>query len=72
MSNASWVAQVDAIFNKWLAEVEQEFPYGVDHDQAFAAWQDGYSIAEYVIQLEDNYEPPDPWAHVDFPFAENH
>jgi hypothetical protein len=51
-----WNAQVDKIYQRWLLDVETAIK-GRDiylpYHEARAAFWDGYSVAEYVIRLED-------------------
>jgi hypothetical protein len=48
----SFVKERDRIFESWLSEVERMLDWHPDHDDAFAAWTNGYSAVEYAAELK--------------------
>ena len=48
----SFVEERDRIFERWLSEVERLLDRHLDRDDAFAAWTNGYSVAEYAAELK--------------------
>ena len=48
---ASYVCEREQIFLCWLENVERLLGRHVDHDAAFEAWGDGYSVREYAGEV---------------------
>ena len=46
----SFAQEREVIFSRWLAEAEQLLGHRADRDNAYAAWTDGYSAAEYAAE----------------------
>jgi hypothetical protein len=42
----------ERIFGRWLSEVERLLDRHLDRDAAYEAWADGYSAAEYAVNVE--------------------
>jgi hypothetical protein len=47
----SYVEERERIFERWVSEVEQLVDRQLDRDQAFEAWANGYSAAEYAAEV---------------------
>ena len=48
----SFVEERDRIFERWVSEVERLLDRHLDRDDAFAAWTNGNSVAEYAAELK--------------------
>jgi hypothetical protein len=48
----SFEQERERIFRCWLSEVERLLDRHLDRDAAYEAWADGYSIAEYPVNVE--------------------
>ena len=54
---ASYVRERERIFLRWLENVERLLDRPVDHDAAFEAWRDGYTVREYAGELATHSAP---------------
>jgi hypothetical protein len=46
----SFAEERDRIFERWLSEVERLLDRHLGRDDAFAAWTNGYSVAECAYE----------------------
>jgi hypothetical protein len=53
----SFERQIEILFEHWLANVERLLGRHVDHDAAYKAWRDGYSIREFVAEVSSHDTP---------------